>query len=430
VLVSGRPISFQMDLYQPLYVPRPMVEPELFASLRPPTYNSAMGDRDEARRPAAATPPPMAMPMATAGAMPADAQLGLKDAGKAGFGAGGLLKKMDEKMDLGQGVQSAATASQLGDFFQYTLDKPVSLARQKSALLPIVNKEVQGERVSIYNQATHAKFPLLGLKFKNTTGLHLNQGPVTVFEGASYAGDARVLDVQPNEERLISFAVDLGTEVEPVVENPRHTLTKVKVVKGVLHSTTRVIESKTYKVTNRSTTDRTLLIEHPFRGDFKLTSKEEPVERARDVYRFQLKVPAGKSASQTVTEERDNVAQVVLTNGDDNTIRVFIQSNVTSKAAQEALKKALELKGKADLTNQALAHQNQQLADIERDQARIRQNLKETPPTAEAYKKYLTKLDSQETEIDKLREQIKKLQADQLQQRKDYEGYLANLDVE
>src|ERR1700723_1773229 len=41
-LVSGRPISFQMDLYQPLYVPRPVVEPELFASLRPPTYSGNM----------------------------------------------------------------------------------------------------------------------------------------------------------------------------------------------------------------------------------------------------------------------------------------------------------------------------------------------------------------------------------------------------
>src|SRR5205085_5460191 len=41
-LVSGRPISFQMDLYQPLYVNRPVVEPELFASLRPPTYQGAM----------------------------------------------------------------------------------------------------------------------------------------------------------------------------------------------------------------------------------------------------------------------------------------------------------------------------------------------------------------------------------------------------
>jgi hypothetical protein len=435
VLVSGRPISFQMDLYQPLYVPRPVVEPELFASLRPPTYNGAMGGGGRFAALDDESKPGMAGERRRGRGEGKGEPEQLRDApqepNKVADGTRLARRMLSEThMDLAQGVQSAATASQLGDFFQYALDKPVSLARQKSALLPIVNKEVQGERVSIYNQATHAKFPLLGLKFKNTTGLHLNQGPVTVFEGASYAGDARVLDVQPNEERLISYAVDLGSEVEPVVENPRHTLTKVKVVKGILHSTNRVVESKTYKVSNRSSTDRTLLIEHPFRADFKLTSKQEPVERARDVYRFQLKVPAGKSASQTVTEERDNFSQLVLNNGDDNAIRFFIQSNVTSKAAQEALKKALDLKGKVDLTGQELAHQNQQLADIERDQARIRQNLKETPPTAEAYKKYLAKLDSQETEIDGLRDKIKKLQADQLQQRKDYEAYLANLDVE
>jgi len=52
-LVSGRPISFQMNLYTPLYVPRPVVEPELFASLRPPTFEggrpqaeSALADLD------------------------------------------------------------------------------------------------------------------------------------------------------------------------------------------------------------------------------------------------------------------------------------------------------------------------------------------------------------------------------------------------
>src|SRR5207302_321489 len=41
-LVSGRPISFMMDLYTPLYVPRPTVVPELFASLRPVAYNGGL----------------------------------------------------------------------------------------------------------------------------------------------------------------------------------------------------------------------------------------------------------------------------------------------------------------------------------------------------------------------------------------------------
>ena len=78
--------------------------------------------------------------------------------------------------------EAAATAAKMGDFFQYAIDRPVSLQRQKSALLPIVGKDVEASRVSIYNERVQAKFPLLGLRLVNTTGMHLMQGPVTVFE--------------------------------------------------------------------------------------------------------------------------------------------------------------------------------------------------------------------------------------------------------
>jgi hypothetical protein len=335
-----------------------------------------------------------------------------------------------ERVDLRQGARDMATASQLGDFFQYVIDNPVSLARQRSAMLPIVNKDVEGSRVSIYNQNLHPKFPMLGLKFKNTSGLHLMQGPITVFEGASYAGDARILDLQPNEERLLAYAVDLGTEVEPVVDNPKNVLRKVKVSRGIVYSTTRLIENKTYKVTNRSDTDRTLLIEHPNRPEFTLTSKDKPKETARDVLRFELKVPAGKTASETVTEERDVQTQVILSNSDSSQIQFALQSTVVSDAVKKALTKAMELKGKRDLTAQDLNLTQQQLGDIERDQDRLRKNLKETPPQSEAYKKYLAKLDAQEGDIDKLTSKIKELRTTHLQQSKEYDAFLNSLDLE
>src|SRR4051812_42711381 len=110
-------------------------------------------------------------------------------------------------------------------------------------MLPIVNKDVDGTRVSIYNQRNQAQVPRLGLKFKNTSGLHLMQGPITVFEGSNYAGDARILDLQPNEERLISYAVDLGTEVNPVPSSDNGRIVSVKAVKGILEATTKVRET-------------------------------------------------------------------------------------------------------------------------------------------------------------------------------------------
>jgi hypothetical protein len=439
-LVSGRPISFRMDLYDPLYAPRPLVEPELFASLRPQTYQ---GDMDRkagaaANRPAPGGPEGAALADAPAALAvirfpAASAPPGMGGGGGYALGLGrgeALRREMADPMRVQQGVQSVATASQLGNTFRYVVDQAVSVPRQKSALLPIVNKEVDGQRVSIYNEAALPKFPLLGLRFKNTSGLHLMQGPITVFEGSSYAGDSRILDVQPGEERLLSYAVDLGTEVEPVPDTPRQTITRLKALKGSLYTTTRQVEGKTYKVKNRSTEDRTLLIEHPFRANFHLTSKDKPVERARDVYRFELKVPAGKTASEAVSEETDVVTQLVLTNANDDSIRFFLRTDAATPAIKEALGKALELKGKADRSRQELQHAEQQLSDIERDQTRIRANLKDTPPTAGAYKKYLEKLDKQETEVDGLRDRIKKLRDDELAQRQDYERFLAQLDVE
>ena len=45
-LVSGRPISFTMDLYQPTYIPRPQAHLELFSSLGPQTYEQDLAKRD------------------------------------------------------------------------------------------------------------------------------------------------------------------------------------------------------------------------------------------------------------------------------------------------------------------------------------------------------------------------------------------------
>ncbi len=142
---------------------------------------------------------------------------------------------------LGEGVQSAAQAGDVGELFQYAIDTPVTLPRQQSAMLPIVNGAVKGEKVSIYNQAVQAKHPLNGLQLTNSTDLHLMQGPITVFDGGAYAGDAKIEDLPPG-----SRAAD---QLRP---RPRHrsrpgsaraspsSLSSVKLVKGTMHQHAQV----------------------------------------------------------------------------------------------------------------------------------------------------------------------------------------------
>ena len=175
---------------------------------------------------------------------------------------------------------------------------------------------------------------------------------------------------------------------------------------------------------------RVVLVEHPFRADFTLVSKDQPAERARDVYRFELKVAAGKSASEEVIEEKDVNSVIALSNTDDNTMRFFLSQPVVSEAVKKALTRSIELKGKVDSALREIAQLQRQLKDITDDQARLRANLKEMPPTAEAYKRYLKKFDDQETQIEDFQKKIKTLQDTEFVQRKTFEDFLAKLDVE
>jgi hypothetical protein len=492
-LISGRPISFQMNLYQPLFIPRPTMEPELFASLRPPTYSGALANPAVvAGGGAVPQPPPGFGGGGFQGGQPAfginnsinpgnryqfgnlGGQFGNQGGGQ--FGMQGMnnndmtrnnlaFQQIDNNnfynqnkltyeelqkrrndlqnskgnarqlgaqlaMDPRASVSSVANAEEIGDHFIYDIDQKVSLARQKSAMLPIINQQVEASKVSIFNEGVHTKFPLLGLKFKNTTAHPLTQGPITVYEGNNYAGDTRVMDLQPQEERLVSYAMDLGTEVKVEGKHAPVQLVAVKVVKGIMRTSHKLQDTRTYIVKNRSEHDRVLLIEHPYREDWKLITPEKATERSRDVYRFQLKLAAGKSLTHQVVEEQVRVDTLAINASDDKAVRVFLNSNVTSPKVKAALQEAMSLRGKLTETQRELAQVEKQLKAITEDQGRLRANMREVPQTSAAYKRYLEKFDTQETEIERLQALIKKQQEAEKAQQKEYEDYLANLNVE
>jgi hypothetical protein len=430
-LVSGRPISFQMDLYEPLFIPRPVVGLNLFASLQPQTYSGNMG----------MPVPPQAC------STPCAAVRGVLDQDGSISNALGAAQERAVAMQMATGIQnqaanpsqgvnftqsiaSAATAAKLGEYVHYRIDQPVTLPRQKSALLPIVNKEIKGTRVSIYNENVHAKYPLLGLSFKNTTGLHLTQGPVTVFENCAYAGDARIDEVQPGETRLLSYAIDLGTEVEPQagLTQPQ-SLTTVKVVRGVLHATFKHQQSRCYLVKNRSNHTRRVWIEYPYRCDWHLVNSPKPIERTREVYRFEVKAEPNKLARLEVVEEQPVVNQFALTGCADETLQLYLRAAQSSPEIKKVLKKLLQLRADQSEVQAALAREQSALNTIVQDQERMRANMGRVPPASQAYKRYLKKFDEQETEIEESRAKVVKLQAAAEKQRKVVEDYVVNLDI-
>jgi len=428
-LISGRPVSFTMDMYEPLYAQRPVVVPEVYAGLRPQVYGQAMETGGEALREARAQEEGRAARKAEAPGGGAAARPRAMMAAEPKPAPPPAPAVAPAPLVLEQGVTAAAQAAELGEFFEYAISTPVSLARQKSAMLPIVNAAVEGAKVSIYNQRVHAKHPLYGVRLRNATTLHLLQGPITVFDGGVYAGDARLEDLPPGQERLISYAMDLKTEVEPVSEPEQRELVTVSVRKGTLLATHKARAETTYNIRNRDQKPHLVLIEHPFRADWQLVAPSTATERTRDVYRFAVTVAPGEGTRLRVREERPLQQSVALTDSGPDVLAYYLRATQVSDKVKEALQRVSTLRDRLDQTVQQGRRFEQQIHDITQEQARIRENMGKLAQNSELYNRYVRKLDQQETEIDKIRKDSEALKKTEVQQRSELNDYLMGLDI-
>jgi hypothetical protein len=427
-LISGRPISFIQDLYRPLYIPRPVVQPELYASLRPQTYDAGMNAPADAPAEFAARGMAGAAPAAPTAAPRKMQQLARRAEGNREWTETLNEGETVGAIDASASVASVASAAKVGELFQYTVGN-VSLARQKSAMIPVITDDVQVERLSIYNQAVLPRNPLNGARVRNTTGKHLLQGPVTVLDAGAYAGDARIDDVPPGQERLLSYGVDQQVIVDATKNREESAIQTGKIIKGVLEITNKQVFTQEYLNENKSDKDKTLLIEHPVRQGWKLVEPAKADETTEAVYRFKGKVPAGKQSKLAVRQEIITGQQIAILPCDIGQLELYARTGEIPKTVRDALAKAVALKYALVDTQRQMEQRQQRINQTTQEQTRIRENMKTVAANSEYYTRLLKKLDEQETQIEKLQGEITGLQQKLQAQQKELEDYLAGLNV-
>jgi len=415
-----------MDLYQPLYVPRPVVEPELYASLAPQVYGQDMAtaEREFAKRAEEKGAE------ALAGAMAAKPQSALPPPGPARRLRATADGRADTDANGMAAIQSVAAGESLGEFFRYEIAEPVSIARQRSAMLPIVTERVTAERVSIYDDRVMPKHPLAGVRLVNSTKLDLMQGPITVFDGGAYAGDARIEDLPAGSSRLLTYAVDLDVEVAPRFEPRPEEIVSVKLVKGTLAVSRKLARRKVFEVKNAGSEPVKLLVEHPLEPGWRLVEPGEPAEKTRDRYRFAVEAEPGKPTTLVVAEDQVVSQQMALTTVDDGTILVFVNAKATPPAVKQALGQVIERKRAIERLAQERGRREQEIQVVTQEQERIRQNMAQLDRAGELYTRYVQKFAAQEDRVETLRKEIAAIEVEQQQARQALDDMLSKLDVE
>jgi len=420
-LVSGRPISFIQDLYTPLYLPRPVVQPELYSSLRPQKYEEGMEaaagiSKEEMAAPREERlPRPEAMRKAAPMAL-APAPFVQKD-------------KLAGEVEMARGVQSVATAAKMGELFHFAIGKPVDLPRRHSAMLPIINSTIEAEKVSIYNASVLARNPLNGAYLTNDTGLKMLGGPLTVFDGGMYAGDATIDNLVPKDKRLVSYAIDLDVTVDSTFQEANR-ITALKIVQGVLQVKRLFMWTQKYVVKNKTDESRQLIIEHPFRPDRTLVEPAKFEEKTSTLYRFRLPVKKDSPEELLAKEEKVISEEIAILSSSTDSLIVYSKNEKITKKVRDALLEAIRMKQEMTGSQNKLTSLTGQVESIQSGQDRLRKNIQTVGRDSELGRRYLKKLSEEEDQIEHLKKTIQETRNKVEEQQRALANYLKNLDVE
>ncbi|MCH8271400.1 MAG: hypothetical protein IH985_09365 [Planctomycetes bacterium] len=322
-----------------------------------------------------------------------------------------------------------ASAVDVGEVFQYRLDSPVTIERQRSAMIPIISTPIQGRRVSIFNRADGSNHPMRGIEITNSTELQLMPGPISVYDGPAYAGDSQIGHVPAGDKRLLAYAVDLS--VSAIVKNDgTSTIQGMKIVKGLLETTTRRIQTVTYAFANNDLErERTIIIEHAKVSGWDLVAPEEPAEETDALYRFEVTVKPDDDAALAVRLERVEHTMVALTSMNIETLRYHARRGKVSDKVMAAFREAARIQADINAAQRTISQFDAERDEISRDQSRVRLNMNSIDRRSELYTRYLRKFGEQETRLEQILEQRNAEQKRLEALKKQLQDYLQNLNV-
>lgn len=316
------------------------------------------------------------------------------------------------------GVTTAATGDEVGDLFEYKIEQPVTVLRDRSALIPIVQTKMDGERVSIYNEAVRRDRPMGGMKLINTTPLTLEGGSLTVLDGDAYAGEALMERLKAKEQRFISYALDLGTLVTVRREADSSPAKLVKVLNGVFQVHYFRQERKTYILQNQTERPRVVYIEYPVRQDWVLSDDTpKPDITTQRYHRFKVELPAFDKKELIISEQQALMDNYALTNLSRADLELFLTRRYINPETKQRLEKLIDLRTQINQIDQNFEAFNDEKEKIEEDQKRLRENietLSKTPEAKTLIARYIAKANDQETRLETMEKERETLEAERV----------------
>jgi hypothetical protein len=325
-------------------------------------------------------------------------------------------------------TEIAADASELGELFEYKLKQRVTIGKNQSALVPILQSAIDVEKVSIWNQ--EKPNVLRALWLTNNSGLSLDGGTFNIVEGGAFAGEGIFKVIKPNERRLLSYAADQSVHVVSENETESGHYSRVRVAKGIMTRTTEYRRITNYTVTNTGEEPRSVVIEHGRDSSLKLSADAKPAESTENLYRFKVEVKNDEEKELKVTETRPQEETFTLSTLNDDQLALFIKQKSIPASLEAMLRPIVSKKGELAGTEQQIRDRQMAINTIGLDQSRLRENmkaLKGSPEEKALLQRYTKQLNDQEDRLESIRKEIAELEKKRDTARADLNNLVMNM---
>jgi hypothetical protein len=416
-LVAGAPQSFIQPLSQPLYTRRPEVPIATGVETTPQTHEAAeeqQFDKIELKDKVLAGPPPpaAARPMGGPlhGSLPSASQsvavnsgpiagLGIGSGGGIGTGyAGGVYRPSDAI------AEGDVSTNAFDDFFEYALTQPVTIHKNESAMVPILQQELPAEHVTLWNP--NERSPLRAVWLENKSKLTLDSGSFSIFENGEFAGEGLLDPIHPGEKRLLSYATDQAVKVTITDQKFERRIHHVSIHKGSIVETFMQVQGATYSANNTGDVDRTVLIEHPRHtgtSGWTLDGDLKAAESTPNLYRLKLQVPAHSTAKLEVREHGPEYTTVNLQSQPEQ--REFLLELVKQVPdAQAQIQPVIDAQAALADIDEKIANSTKAEKTAAADEARDRENLTALKG-GEGAKRFVDELNRAEDQLQATRKQ-------------------------
>ena len=419
-LVAGQPISFIYDLTSSRIPQRPFVQDEARVTSGPVEFEAAL------------PPPPAEVGMMgyTTSAAPASpnqsTQTSLRLA-KMNMAAAPAAMPLRQAM---QNQTASATGSNLGELFQYEVTTPVTVKRGESALVPILHQTLPYRHELLYNGQKMARYPVAALRFKNSTGLVLERGPITVVEDDEYRGEALIPFTPADGEVYLAYAVELGLKVSEGQTSFTDT-TGIRIQAANLYFNQITTLRTTYQLENNLTQPRIVTIEQQIRPGYELSpGTPPPREKTAEFYRWAVSCAARQQTTFVIEERMLNWRNEQILNQDYNQLNEYLKKQWLDAGTLARLKQVLDEQAVIVHNSQEISSMEQERENLYRRQEQLRQNLTVLATTgdeAQLRRRVFEQLSQSEERLNLIDQRIGQLKSDSQSRQQNLNRLLTNL---